>query len=406
MAMRLRNRVLTTGATILLSSMLLTAISPEKYVVHADITFDEQGRVVHVSGEHALVYPMYKKDGTFVGAMPGSNLCSMYGTTDVNAAAERYASENGYIYVPKGTTDKSAYIAEKAGVSTPTSTETPIATKEEPQAEIKPEAKAEEKPKYEHGIYDGITEEALNAFDYFTADGVADSCYIQVKENAEQRTMPGSNISKTAANSEYGEVQFVNENEKVVYKFVFPQVKADADFSMELAPTIENVDEGIKVDFKDEKLYNMDLGFEVDFFFQTGKPNTKFFVYTSEADGLHEYSIITTDTDGFAGLTYTMVQEYTFSETDLIAAAEEAKAKEQAEAEAKRLEEEAKKAAEEEQIRQMESVAEQETEVTEVTEQDATEKKNDMAPVLIGLCVAVIIGVVIFLFRKSISKKQ
>ncbi len=384
---------------IILASIVSIAITGYVRILfdgklHADVVFDEQGRVIETSGIHSSMFSMYNKNGTWAGAVTGADLCEQYHTSDVEGAAEKFATSHGYIYVPSSALgDPIAYIEQRTSTK---STEAPVAEQPAQEAETKPEAKAEEKPKYEHGIYDGITEDALNAFDYFTADGVADSCYIQIKENAELRTMPGSHISKTAANSEYGEVQFVNENEEVVYKFVFPQVKADADFSMELTPTIEDVDEGIKVDFKDEKLYNMDLGFEVDFFFQTGKPGTKYYVYTSEADGLHEYNTITTDADGFARLPYTMVQDYTFSETDLVAAAEEAKAKAQAEAEAKRLEEEAKKAAEE----QANAPAEEPVVNEEPVEPIVIEDKSNAPYVLVGVIAVALIGIGVIIVRK------
>lgn len=372
--------------------------------LHADVEFREDGSVRSVDGIHNLDYSMYDKNGNWKGAVWGKDLCEMYGTADVTGAAEKFAASKGWIWVPNEYTGSqeqiNSYIATKEGVSSVSQPKNEVEATTD--AKTTPPATDDKKkePKYSHGIYPGITEEAIMAFDYFTHDGVQESCYIVVSSNTEKRTMPRYTISTTAANSEYGEVQFVTENEEIVYKFVFSKVKTDADFTMELTPVISEVDEGIKVDFEDEKLYNMDLGFEVDFFFQTGKPNTRFYVYTSEADGFHSYNTITTDADGFARLPYTVVQDYTFSEIDLEAAAEEARLKEQEEekAEARKLEEETKKAAEE----QSNATAEESVIKEEPVEPIVIEEKNNTSFILLGVVAVVLIGAG-FITRKLIK---
>ncbi len=411
--MNRNKRIKFAYCILIISVMLIVPVGLFYNHYYANIVYEnETGRVefaddgfcIEVSGSINRVFPMYEKNGNFYGAIDGESLAWEYKTADVDAAAEKYAKKHGLIYVPNGTADISAYIASKVG-NTESKARQDAKTNEvsETQSDEKTTKKDSEKNTYKHGLYDNINTDAIKAFEYFTQDGTAESCYITIDINAEQRTMPGTAISLTKANREYGEVQFVDADGNIQYKFVFPEVSTDADFTMELTPEITENEVGINVDFKDEKLYNTDLGFEVDFFFQTGKPSTKLYVYTSEAGDYYEYNVITTNEEGFARLPYTVVQDYTFSEVDLKAAAEEAKAKEQAEAEAKRLEEE-QKAVEEAAIQEatVEEPVSQETIIEDEARDEISNEKGGNTLIYIlcaGVGLVVILGAFAF-FRK------
>lgn len=172
----------------------------------------------------------------------------------------------------------------------------------------------------EHGVYDSINNEALEAFEYFLSDGVNNSCYIQVKNSSENKEFPAACISRTSSAHENGEVQFVDDNKNVVYSYVFPQVEANDD--LDLSVSIEDIDNVVKVSPVVQPLSYTDLGYSLSLkIYGITNSHNNYYVYTKSnkaGENYIKYMASIADKDGTAEIKLTTLQDYYISTTPLI----------------------------------------------------------------------------------------
>ncbi len=127
---------------------------------------------------------------------------------------------------------------KRGQVAKPTS-----ATKAQSSATATPPAETaqvvtEEKKEISHGLYDNLDKTAETAFKDFLSDGVDGSCYIQVKNDAEDKTIGAKTISKTFSGKEGGTVEFYNAGEdgkyeEFSYSVNFPQIEEKHDVNLD-----------------------------------------------------------------------------------------------------------------------------------------------------------------------------
>ncbi len=171
-----------------------------------------------------------------------------------------------------------------------------------------------------HGVYDSIDEESLKAFEYFLTDGVNNSCYIQVKNNSQNKEFPAAYISRTSSAHENGEVQFVDDNKDVIYSYIFPQVEAKDD--LDLSVLIENIDGVVKVSPAVQPLSYTDLGYSLSLkVYGITNSHNDYYIYTKSnkaGENYIEYMESIADKDGAAEIKLTTLQDYYISTTPLV----------------------------------------------------------------------------------------
>lgn len=164
-----------------------------------------------------------------------------------------------------------------------------------------------------HGPFNGITEDAVNAFISFTSDGVADSCYIDINETSDNLVMPARAINYTKANTEDGIVNIVDSDGNAVISFRFPQVEATEDVN--LAYTLENKDGVYTLTFEEDQ----DLGYNVIVTIPVSDKDMDYYIY--DKDG-NEFFTVTSDDKGYASFAIQTLQKYQLSK-DVIEKTEE-----------------------------------------------------------------------------------
>ncbi|SEK64982.1 hypothetical protein SAMN04487770_102173 [Butyrivibrio sp. ob235] len=233
----------------------------------------------------------------------------------------------------RGVIPSGAKTAAEATATESQKQEEPVAeqpqTEETQPEEVKEETKVETQPEkeYSHGVYDEINKDALDAFDHFLYDGIADSCYIQVKNSAENKTMPAWEIERTATGKENGEIQFVDDNGNIVYSVIFPQVETDED--IELGIDIAAEDNIMVVSPVSQKNSFTDLGYTLWIKVPMGKDEkyAEFNLYTKSSKAgkdYEEFMKATADENGNVILPINILQNYYISK-DLLVKTEEAK---------------------------------------------------------------------------------
>ena len=153
----------------------------------------------------------------------------------------------GKVAKPTTTAPQPAKEQPKTDEPAPAQPESNPATTSQPNSDKKAEPKNEPEKKKEisHGLYDDISDKAESALTELLSDGVDDSCYVQIKADAEDRTISASVASKTASNKENGKIEFYNKGEnddysEFSYSVTFPQIEVKDD--VDLAATYAALD--------------------------------------------------------------------------------------------------------------------------------------------------------------------
>lgn len=198
-----------------------------------------------------------------------------------------------------------------------------------------------EEKEISHGIFDDISDEAEKAFAELLSDGVDESCYIQVKADAEDRTISVETVSKTLSQKEDGRVEFYNKGEnedysEFSYSVTFPQIEVDED--IDLAATYALLDTS-----KYEDVYQLafvteqSLSSEVEITLNVnGSEGEKYYLLRGNDDS--DYNNFTTaecDENGYISFTTNKLDNIIVTTTDIVSmrqAEEEALAKAEQEA--------------------------------------------------------------------------
>ena len=229
-----------------------------------------------------------------------------------------FAQERGYIAAGNSSQPETSSQDSQEAVNQEAA-ETKQEVQTEPEQPVANENTVETK-NYSHGIYEDINDSALEAFNYFLEDGEKNSCYIQIDVNASNKVMPAGYISRTESSHENGEVQFVDENGKIVYSYLFAQVTAEEDLDLSVDITEENG--VIKVSPKTQKMSFTDLGYPVcvkvncDY-----NPAEKFYIYTKSnkaGESYIEYMETEANENGENELKIEVIQDYYISREPLV----------------------------------------------------------------------------------------
>ena len=299
---------------------------------------------------------------------------------------------------------------------TPSSTNTQAAAKQPEtvvadaqNTEQKEQKEPEPKKEISHGIYEEISEEAENAFVELLSDGVEDSCYIQVKANAEDRIISAGTVSQTLKQKENGRVEFYNiaENEDdkaFVYSVTFPQIEVTEDIELAAAYTqndtskYENVYQFSFVD-KQELPSEVEVCVNV-----SGNAGDKYYLLRGNGDT--DYNVFATaecDENGHITYKTKTLDSVIITTTDIISirqAEEEALKKEQAEKEA------AEKAEQEDLAKANESSTQNAEDVEAAEAIEPTEKTIQNYTLYLVIGAAIILGLVMMIAGVAVYRKN
>lgn len=188
-------------------------------------------------------------------------------------------------------------------------TVTPTAKKKETAQDAAQSAEKTAKADASHGPYDGITEEATDAFIGFTSDGKPNSCYIDVYKNSDNLVMPKSAIAYTKANREDGIVNLIDSNGEAVVSFTFPQVDVPEDIDLNCDITVSDGVYGIA--FENES----NPGCNIIIKLPLSERNTQYHIYDSEGS---QFFDVTTDDDGYAEFAVMTLSKYQLTTGDYV----------------------------------------------------------------------------------------
>lgn len=270
----------------------------------------------------------------------------------------------------------------------------PAAVKEEDTKKEDTKA-AEKKAKAEasHGPYDGITDEAKEAFVGFTSDGVENSCYINVNKDAENLVMPKDTVAYTKANREDGSVNLVDSNGELVVGFTFPQTEIAEDVDLKCDIT---VNDGV-YDLAFEK--ESDPGSNVIVKLPLSERNTTYHVYDAEGKSLID---VTTDDDGYAEFAVMTLNKYQITTGDYVdEAVPISEAEVEEETEETPVTEELTEETSQETVE--EEAAATETAMPEVAETPAAGQTSLLSyvPIILAVVIAAIAAACFFIFKKK-----
>lgn len=272
----------------------------------------------------------------------------------------------------------------------------PAAVKEEDTKEDAKAAEKKAKAEASHGPYDGITDEAKEAFVGFTSDGVENSCYINVNKDAENLVMPKDTVAYTKANRENGSVNLVDSNGELVAGFTFPQTEIAEDVDLKCDIT---VGDGV-YDLAFEKESNP--GSNVIVKLPLSERNTIYHVYDAEGKSLID---VTTDDDGYAEFAVTALNKYQITTGDYVDEAvpiSETEVEEETEGtEETPVTEELTEEATQETVE--EEAAATETAMPEVAETPAAGQTSLLTyvPIILAVVIAAIAAACFFIFKKK-----
>ncbi len=189
-----------------------------------------------------------------------------------------------------------------------------------------------------HGMYDEITEEAINNYNTATIDGKADSCYIDVVYDSKTNLLfPATAIYQNFKNREDGFIRYYTADENGEYSRMLYEIH----FYQNDISKIENFNEWhfdtyldiqknnsskykgtYQLVFRDER----ELPFIVGISFLTEEENTKYYIYTTNQDnGYALIAEVTSDENGYISFDTNSLMRYTVSSTDIIAEIEREK---------------------------------------------------------------------------------
>ena len=241
---------------------------------------------------------------------------STYGVLDETDESMEPESLTGVAPTTASSTESSASAASSteetsatAASSVTETTVTPTATKKETAQDAAQSAEKTAKADASHGPYDGITEEAKEAFIGFTSDSKPDSCYIDVYKDSDNLVMPKDAIAYTKANREDGIVNLVDSNGEPVVSFTFPQVDVSEDIDLNCDITVSDGVYGIA--FKNES----NPGCNVIIKLPLSERNTQYHIYDSEGA---QFFDVTTDDDGYAKFAVMTLSKYQITTGDYV----------------------------------------------------------------------------------------
>lgn len=306
-----------------------------------------------------------------------------------------------YIHaISTGTISKPTSTTQAANVQ-PESATSESTTKEQTNEAA---TKETEKKEISHGIFDDISDEAEKAFAELLSDGVDESCYVQIKADAEDRTISAETVSKTLSQKEDGSVEFYNKGEnedysEFSYSVTFPQIEVEND--IDLAATYALLDTS-----KYENVYQFafvteqNLTSEVEITLNVnGSEGDKYYLLRGNDDSdYNNFATAECDGNGYITFETNQLDNIIVTTTDIVSMRQ---AEEEA---ALKIEEEAKQAEETsvEASTQTSAEAEDKIESSEETQDGNEQKKSNMSFILIGIgCLAVLgAGTGVLVYKK------
>ncbi len=254
--------------------------------------------------------------------------------------------------------------------------------------------KETEKKEISHGVFDDISDEAEKAFAELLSDGVDESCYVQIKADAEDRTISAETVSKTLSQKEDGRVDFYNKGEnedysEFSYSVTFPQIEVESD--VDLAATYALLDTS-----KYENVYQLAFVTEQNISSNiivtlnvSGNSGDKYYLLRGNDDSdYNTFATAEADENGYIAFETNQLDNIIVITTDIVSMRQ---AEEEA---ALKIEEEAKQAEEAsvEASTQASAEAEVEIESSEETQDDNEQEKSNMLFILIGIGCLVVLG--------------
>ena len=219
-----------------------TAIGSIKPTFYEQFKYSTNGNTMATFGPMSIELILSYVNVTNVNSL--MELANNAGYTDAVEYAK--AVKRGISAKPTTTAPQPAK-EQKTDEPAPAQPESNPATTSQPNSDKKAEPKNEPEKKKEisHGLYDDISDKAESALTELLSDGVDDSCYVQIKADAEDRTISASVASKTASNKENGKIEFYNKGEnddysEFSYSVTFPQIEVKDD--VDLAATYAALD--------------------------------------------------------------------------------------------------------------------------------------------------------------------
>ncbi len=223
-----------------------------------------------------------------------------------------------------------AWEGNRSSTSAPAATTQPTvpttSTKKQNAQTKTPTATATETPKsgksakttYGHD-YDKITDEAREAFIYFTADGVANSVYLNIDHKSTENILTGKQLNATRTGKEDGKVSFVSDN-KVMSEWKFSNWKSEDDYELDLTSTFT---EDKNSEYPDT--YNLEFWANktvsdnnIAYRLNTGMKDTDLHIYKADGDVYEEIYTGKTDQDGYIELNPVELTKYVVSKTDIL----------------------------------------------------------------------------------------
>ncbi len=239
------------------------------------------------------------------GVDPYDAFAQMYGITPsgpINSGGGSSSTQAPSASIPS--TSTTAPKSAPAPAPTPATDSTPKSSKETKQSS--------------GGVshdYDSITDAARDAFVYFTHDGKANSCYLNIKSTSSENKITGKELNATRTGKEDGKISFV-DGKNVISEWVFHNWKSDDKAEFDLTASFKKKDkDSFTLSFAKGSLESNDVTFRVN----TGLKATKLYIYK---DGDKTNKLIysgTTDKDGFLELHPQELGKYIITKTEMIA---------------------------------------------------------------------------------------
>ncbi len=148
--------------------------------------------------------------------------------------------------------------------------------------------------------YEKISDTAREAFIYFTKDGKAKSCYLNIKNTSSENKITGKELNATKTGKEDGEIVF-KDGKKVISKWKFSNWKSEDKYELDLTTTYEKsknskLKDAYELTFKDgKKITDNKIEYTVD----TGMKNTQLYVYVANGSTNKEVFSGKSDKDGY-----------------------------------------------------------------------------------------------------------
>ena len=182
----------------------------------------------------------------------------------------------------------------------------------------------EKKPEIKHGRYEKLNDEAVRAYEQMTADGIVDSCYIDVLYTDEDMNISYHTINYNYINQENGYIRFYEtmDSEQWMYEIAIPYTNLAGIVSeeWELNTNIK-IQDNQASEFEGTKqilfCHDEEIPFNIGISINAGKADTKYYLYKYDGKNYQIYEEVVSDSNNIVTFNTNDLTRYVMSEVDI-----------------------------------------------------------------------------------------